>query len=543
MSKYIVDCCLNHEMLYLVLPMLQEVDLNCQEETIRVFKEILTKTIQVKLDKLNKAQLLNRAYSSKDFLMEGQGSVTLASKPTKAQESFIKSLIKVVLHDFSKNNSQIVDYQGNLLTSLCIERIYIEETTWNEDLSTDPNELLRVINDVLSWPSNQYESCNRRNKPVQMEKEFRIHFYQIPHNTDVLLNSQISEEFDKIDLRDPSDYAEKTYVSVDRTPSWLPFSEETLNQIQIHLMPSLELENVWESLYFDDDIKEKLFSYATIALNVSQYTSSDPVNTIADSNRLLLIHGPPGTGKTTICKALCQKLAIRQNSGLSLEGKCVPPVILIELSCSKVFSRWFGESSKNVDTLFKDLQELLKQNTTNNQFVCLLIDEVETIAFSRASLINKNETTDAIRVVNTLLTQLDNLKKYRNFITLATSNLLDSMDPAFIDRADGIFHIPKPSTQGCKSIIESSIKQLIDAGIIKTSNKLSIEEPLIQGVLEKIVTRCSQQELSGRTLRKLPLKAISEHFTQLPVDLTAFLVALASSSTHSNHEMTSIRNL
>lgn len=65
---------------------------------------------------------------------------------------------------------------------------------------------------------------------------------------------------------------------------------------------------------------------------------------------------------------------------------------------------------------------------------------------------NGIEPTDAIRVVNSLLTQLDTLNAYNNVLVLATSNLLTAIDDAFMDRADLKMYIGFPPVSGTKSI-------------------------------------------------------------------------------------------
>jgi len=53
-----------------------------------------------------------------------------------------------------------------------------------------------------------------------------------------------------------------------------------------------------------------------------------------------------------------------------------------------------------------------------------------------------------VRVVNALLTQLDQLKRYANALVLTTSNVTNAIDTAFTDRADLKIYVGNPSTCG-----------------------------------------------------------------------------------------------
>lgn len=243
-----------------------------------------------------------------------------------------------------------------------------------------------------------------------------------------------------------------------------------------------------------------------------------------------------GSGKTSLAKALAQKLSIQMNDKYQFTH-------LFEINSHSLFSKWFSESGKLVMKMFSQIQEVIEMESS---LVIVLIDEVESIAFARGN-ISTNEPSDSVRVVNSVLTQLDKIKKYPNVLIIATSNLTKSIDLAFLDRADIVQFVSQPSLNAVYKIMSSAIVELSAKGIILKDNpddgrdEFNIETiqkfeafrdlehlpPFSNGNIMAQV--CKEAEgITGRGLRKLPFLAHALFLKKEKGTLREFLIAMRS---------------
>jgi len=161
---------------------------------------------------------------------------------------------------------------------------------------------------------------------------------------------------------------------------------------------------------------------------------------------------------------------------------------LIEINSHSLFSKWFSESGKLVLKMFQMIKDL---TADEEAFVCILIDEVESLTVSRQSSMGA-EPSDAVRVVNALLTQIDQIKKEKNALILTTSNLSEAIDDAFLDRADIKQYIGVPNQAAIYHILQSCINELVRVDIIATQQTLlDWKEVQLMQMVENETTRLS----------------------------------------------------
>ncbi|XP_059062286.1 pachytene checkpoint protein 2 homolog [Achroia grisella] len=303
-------------------------------------------------------------------------------------------------------------------------------------------------------------------------------------------------------------------------------SGEELPAADVWTLPSEEFHGLWESLIYDSSLKEDTLRFAETAF---EFADRGVNSTIVGCNRVILLHGPPGTGKTSLCRALAQKLSIRL-------GDKFPRARLLEINAHGLFSKWFSESGKIVARLFDRVREIVEDRRL---LACVLVDEVESLAHARRAAVAGLEPSDSIRAVNAILAQLDRLRRHPNALVLTTSNVTGAIDVAFVDRADVKRLVGRPSARAAYEILRGCCEELMARGAVAPRERLFAlrvlegsrfaESEAAGGSLRlwAAARAAAAARLSARALRRLPLQARALHCEPRPAPpLQRFLRAL-----------------
>ncbi|GBP22614.1 Pachytene checkpoint protein 2 homolog [Eumeta japonica] len=301
-----------------------------------------------------------------------------------------------------------------------------------------------------------------------------------------------------------------------------PSSGEELPAANMWSLPSKEFYGLWESLIYDSRVKEQTLRFVETAF---EFSDRGVDSNIINWNRVVLLHGPPGTGKTSLCRALSQKLSIRLQDRFQNTQ-------LIEINSHSLFSKWFSESGKLVFKLFNKIKEIIEDPQI---LVCVLIDEVESLTHARRSALSGVEPSDSIRVVNAVLTQIDQIKNFPNVLILTTSNMTSAIDLAFVDRADIRQYVGPLTEKPIYTIFASCLTELMAKNIVMREQLFSYhvlkeynftKNESTEMSLELLKLARLSVGLSGRALRKLPFLAHALFIDSKTSTFSRFLQAL-----------------
>ncbi|MBI1662038.1 MAG: CDC48 family AAA ATPase [Nitrosopumilus sp.] len=151
--------------------------------------------------------------------------------------------------------------------------------------------------------------------------------------------------------------------------------------------------------------------------------------------RGILLHGPSGTGKTLLAKAVATQ---SEANFVSVRGP-------------ELLSKWVGESERGIREIFKRARQSAP--------CVIFFDEIDSIAPIRGA---GGETAVTERVVSQLLTELDGMENMHGVIVLAATNRSDMIDPALLrpGRFDKIIQVPNPDKDSRKRILEINAEKI-----------------------------------------------------------------------------------
>ena len=188
----------------------------------------------------------------------------------------------------------------------------------------------------------------------------------------------------------------------------------------------------------------------------------------------ILLFGPPGTGKTYTASAIAGELRI--------------PLFHIRLDA--LFSRYFGETTKNLRNLFDHVAQIRG---------VYFFDEFDAIGTCRGIT---NDIGEIRRVLNSVLTFMEE-PNATDSLVLAATNHIEILDEALARRFDEIIEYVQPDVTSARTILKQRLGKF---GL--TDKKYAEFDSLLEGLNQGEIVWAAESAIKEAVLSQKPKVSI-----------------------------------
>ena len=208
-----------------------------------------------------------------------------------------------------------------------------------------------------------------------------------------------------------------------------PETDARAQAMQVDDSPDMDYEDIGG---LEEQIREVIETVEQPLVNAEQFreVGIDPPSGV-------LLHGPPGTGKTMLAKAVANQT----------------DATFIKMAGSELVHKFIGEGAK----LVRDLFELASEHEP----AVIFIDEIDAIAAKRTESKTSGDA-EVQRTMMQLLSEMDGFEDRGDIRIIAATNRFDMLDRAILrpGRFDRLIEVPMPDWDGRKRILEIHTREM-----------------------------------------------------------------------------------